>query len=185
MFLLLFLVGYGLMCIWIMIMHFNLNYLHVCMILDNKGFRSKMGTLVLCLYELNYCTNMLLMYVCDMQEPNFLNSFMILHFIENLFLDLFRNHCIWLSSLFLIIETHHLQQVWITIILTKTYVGCSRNSCIRIFFEKTAVFRNYLHKWNSFENTSFRKISFWWIFLNSACLRKSFTCVQIFEITTM
>ena len=143
----------------------------------------KVGTLVLCLYELNYCTNMLLMYVCDMQEPNFLNSFMILHFIENLFLDLF--HCIWLSSLFLIIETHHLQQVWITIILTKTYVGCSRNSCIRIFSRKLLFFRKYLHKWNSFENTSFRKISFWWTLSKSECLRKFFTWEQIFEITTM
>lgn len=139
---------------------------------------------------------MLLMYVCDMQEPVFLNCIMILLFIENVFLDHFRNHCIRLCSLFLIVEYHHLQQVisfGSLLFSQKCTLDDSRNSCIRIFSRNCFFFGNYQHRWKYFENTRFSKnvivMDFFENYHNdnffeNACLRKSFTCDQIFEITT-
>ena len=76
------------------------------------------------------------MLVCDMLAPVIIDCFMILHFIENVFLDIFRNHCTRLICMFLIVDNHRLQQVSTLGILVNTQkrtLAQFRNSCIRIF----------------------------------------------------
>ena len=98
------------------------------------------------------------MHVCESLVPVIFSRFMILKFIENMFLIHFRNHWLSLYTMILTDVYHRWKQVsslGFIYITKKRTLEWFRNSCIRIF-SKT-LYRNHHPLRKFFENTVFSK----------------------------